>query len=230
MVFFVFFFCFCGCVFLVGFLLPTLVAGRASLRPLSQLHHVVREHHERHGVPGQHHRVGLPDQRDHQLHAAHTQGGRGGGPQHHCSAGILFLLTWVILSSWIQMVHVGPLRIFLVLGAGTATFWYSISMLFRRVAPGSLGVSGRHFWNWSMSLHFFISLDTKFHASTTLFENKFLLVSSLHFFVKTSWPVFRVRICMNCHGFGNPGSGSGFAMEIRTGIYRYVVRTYKDKF
>ncbi len=76
--------------FLGGFLLPTLAAGRAALRPLSQLHHVVREHHERHRVPGQHHRPRLTDQRDHQLHAAHTQGRGGGRPQHHCAAGILF--------------------------------------------------------------------------------------------------------------------------------------------
>jgi hypothetical protein len=43
-------------------------------------------------------------------------------------------------------------------GCGTATSWYSISILFRRVAPGSICVFGMHFWNCALSLHFLFHL------------------------------------------------------------------------
>ncbi len=88
---------------------------------------------------------------------------------------VCVVLCWLLNSN-------GPCRTsqeFSGSGCGTATSWYSISILFRRVAPGSLCVFGMHFWNPCTVLALFISLGTKVHASTTLFEKKFLLVSSL---------------------------------------------------
>ncbi len=66
----------------------------------------------------------------------------------------LLWYTWLLNSN-------GPCRTsqeFSGSGYGTATSWYSISILFRRVAPGSLCVSGRHSWNWSLSLHLLFHL------------------------------------------------------------------------
>ncbi len=68
---------------------------------------------------------------------------------------------------WIPMVHVGPLRNFLVPDVVPPL-------------PGTPSPSCSSGLHQGLSvLALFISLGTKFHASTTLFEKKFLFVSSL---------------------------------------------------
>jgi hypothetical protein len=84
----------------------------------------------------------------------------------------------VVVGCWIPMVHVGPLRNFLVpvvvpplLGTPSPSCsggLHQVSLCFRYAFLKPCTVPA-----------LFISLGIKFHASTTLFEKKFLLVSSL---------------------------------------------------